>query len=211
MNKTIELVNAWGDFEAKYPKGSIEDFCRHHLAKQRSKTVKGRFVGGVIPPFNDGLLLKIFGRITKLNMFYANKALEGTEINQIEEFGVLATISQDVNPRKTDVIYSNLLDLSSGADMLNRLKKRGLIREYRDDKDKRSRRVELTVKGKRVIEVCYEKISRNVRMLMSDLNHDDKELCVHVLKETEIKFSALWMSHKELSFDQIYREVMKVK
>jgi DNA-binding MarR family transcriptional regulator len=211
MNKTVELVNAWADFETKYPKGSIEDFCRHHLARQRNRTVKGRLVGGVIPPFNDGLLLKIFGRITKLNMFYANKALEGTEINQIEEFGVLATISQDINPRKTDVIYSNLLDLSSGSDMLNRLKKRGLIREYRDEKDKRSRRVELTVKGKRTMELCYEKISRNVRMLMYDLNHDDKELCVHVLKDIEIKFSALWMNHKELPFDKIYREVMNVK
>jgi DNA-binding MarR family transcriptional regulator len=211
MNKTVELVNEWADFETKYPKGSIEDFCRHFLARQRSKTVSGKFVGGVIPPFNDGLLLKIFGRITKLNMFYANKALEGTEINQIEEFGVLATISQDINPRKTDVIYSNLLDLSSGSDMLNRLKERGLIREYRDDKDKRSRRVELTAKGKRVMELCYEKISRNVKMLMYDLDHDDKELCVHMLKEIEIKFSALWMGHKELSFDEIYREVVKVK
>ena len=211
MNKTVELVNTWAEFETRYPKGSIEDFCRHVLARQRSKTVKGKFVGGVIPPFNDGLLLKIVGRITKLNMFYAQKALEGTEINQIEEFGVLATISQDGNPRKTDVIYSSLLDLSSGSDMLNRLKKRGLIREYRDDHDKRSRRVELTVKGKRVMELCYERITRNVRMLMSDLNDDDKELCVHVLKEVEIKFSALRANHKDMPFEKIYKEVMNMK
>src|SRR5437016_6020094 len=98
-NQTVALVNEWGNFEAKHPDGTIEDFCRHYLARQKKEKVKGTLVGGVVPPFNDGLLLKIIGRISKLNMAFANMALKDTGLNQIEEFGILGTIRQEKNPK----------------------------------------------------------------------------------------------------------------
>lgn len=208
MNKTVALVNEWAAFEKRFPEGELEDFCRHFLARKKGQDVKGKMVGGVVPPFNDGLLLKIMGRISKLNLAYANKALKGTDVNQLEEFGMLVTIMQEVSPRKTDVIYANLLELSSGTDMLNRLKRRGLIREYDDANDKRSKRLALTGKGQKVTALCYERISRNAKMLMYDLSPDDKELAVHVLKGIEIKFSTLWPKHKATLFDDIYKEVV---
>ncbi|HET6991578.1 MAG TPA: hypothetical protein VFJ43_09660 [Bacteroidia bacterium] len=209
MNKTVALVNEWGNFEAKYPDGTIEDFCRYYLAQQKQPKLKGKLVGGVVPDFNDGLLLKIIGRISKLNMSYANLALKGTELNQIEEFGMLGTIKQEKNPKKTEVIYANLFELSSGTDMLNRMKSRGLIKEYDDKEDKRSKRIELTVKGEKVVEVCFQRIRKNAKLLMHDLSEDDKELCVQLLKNTEIKFSALWQQHKGKNFDEIYESIVK--
>ena len=61
---------------------------------------KRKYRPAVVPAVTDGLLLKIIGRISGLNMNYANPALEGTGLNQIEEFGILATIKQEKNPRK---------------------------------------------------------------------------------------------------------------
>lgn len=211
MDKTIELVNQWGAFVGKHPAGSIEDFCRHYLAHQQQKETKGVLVGGVIPAITDGLLLKIIGRISKLNMNYANLALEGTGLNQIEEFGILVTLQQDKNPKKTEVIYANLFELSSGTDMLARLKKRGLIREYDDAEDKRSKRIELTDKGAKVVDTCKARIFRNAAMLMNELTDDDKQLCIQLLKNVEIKFSALWPKHKGKKFDDIFIEVMDKK
>jgi len=91
-----------------------------------AKETKGVLVGGVVPAVADGLLLKIIGRISRLNMNYANLALEGTELNQIEEFWILVTIRQEKNPKKTEAIYANLFELSSGTDMLARMKKEDL-------------------------------------------------------------------------------------
>ncbi len=208
MNKTIELVNKWGSFEENHPNGSIEDFCRHYLAKQEQQKISGTLVGGVVPSFNDGLLLKIIGRIQKLNMNYANLALKGSELNQIEEYGILQTIKLNKHPKKTEIIYANLFELSSGTDMLTRLKNRGLIREYDDKEDKRSKRIELTVKGEKAIETTKLKIFRNAKMLMNDLSEDDKALCIQLLKNIEIKFSALWQKHKGKDFDEIFTEIV---
>ncbi len=209
MNKTIELVNHWGEFEEKHPTGSIDDFCRHYLAQQQQQKIKGTLVGGVVPSLNDALLLKIIGRIHKLNMNYANMALRDTELNQIEEFGILQTIKQEKNPKKTEIIYANLFELSSGTDMLNRLKNRGLIKEYDDQEDKRSKRIELTKKGEKVVEECKVKILKNATMMMNDLTDDDKELCIQLLKNIEIKFSGLWQKHKGKEFEEVFVEVVK--
>src|SRR5882724_5633509 len=207
MDKTIELVNLWGAFVGIHPTGSIEDFCRHYLAHRQQKETKGVLVGGVVPAVADGLLLKIIGRISRLNMNYANLALEGTELNQIEEFGILVTIKQEKNPRKTEVIYANLFELSSGTDMLNRMKDRGLIKEYDDKEDRRSKRIELTPKGEKVVEECHGRIKKNAMMLMQDLTGDDRELCIQLLKNTEIKFSSLWQTHRGMKFEEIYKDI----
>jgi DNA-binding MarR family transcriptional regulator len=211
MNKTVELVNQWGAYEENHPQGSIEDFCRHYLAQQQQQKTQGTLVGGVVPSFNDGLLLKIIGRIQKLNMNYANLALKGSELNQIEEYGILQTIKLEKNPKKTEIIYANLFELSSGTDMLTRLMKRGLIKEYEDTEDKRSKRMELTAKGEKAIEDTKSKIFKNATLLMNDLSDDDKALCIQLLKGVEIKFSALWQKHKGREFVEIYEEVVGKK
>jgi DNA-binding MarR family transcriptional regulator len=208
MNKTVTVVNEWAKFEEKHPDGSVSDFCRHYLASQRESTVNGPLVGGVIPRKNDGLLMKIIGRISKLNMWYANLALKGTGLNQIEEFGMLVTIKQEKNPKKTEVIYANLFELSSGTDMLARMIKRGLIKEYDDKDDRRSKRLELTAKGEKVSVECYERIIKNAGMLMHDLNDDDKELSIQLLKSIEIKFSALWQQHRGKEFEDVYSSIV---
>ena len=210
MNKTVELVNRWSDFEEKHPQADIADFCRYFLAHQNKQQEKrGTLVGGVVPLMKEGLLLKIIGRISKLNMSYANIALKGTGLNQIEEFGILQTIKQEKAPRKTEVIYANLFELSSGTDMLNRLQKRGLIKEYADKEDKRSKRIELTAKGEKVAKESAEKIKKNATMLMNTLADDDRELCIQLLKGVEIKLSEQWQQHKGKSFDEIYNELME--
>ena len=208
MNTTVKLVNQWAEFEQIHPEGSIEDFCRHYLARQQQKKTKGTLVGGVVPQLADGLLLKIIGRISKLNMAYANMALKGTDLNQIEEFGILQAIKKEKNPKKTEVIYANLFELSSGTDMLNRMKKRGLIKEYADKEDKRSKRIELTAKGEQVSKDSITRIEKNAIMIMSGLTADDKDLCIQLLKNVEIKFSALWQKHKGKEFEEIYKEIM---
>jgi DNA-binding MarR family transcriptional regulator len=211
MNKTVELVNEWAKYETRHPDGGVADFCRYYLAHQNEKPLKGALVGGVIPAVADGLLLKIIGRISKLNMLYANMALRGTEVNQIEEFGMLAYIKQNKNPRKTEVIYASLFELSSGTDMLKRLQKRGLIKEYDDKEDKRSKRVELTAKGEKIVEVCYGRIVKNAKMLMHDLAEDDKSLCIQLLKGVEMKFSSIWPQHKGKPFTEVFTSIVEAK
>ncbi len=93
--------------------------------------------------------------------------------------------------------------------MLNRMKKRGLIREYDDKEDKRSKRIELTPKGEKVVDVCSKRIKKNAMLMTHALRDDDKELCVQLLKSIEIEFSALWPQHRGKPFEEVYQSVVK--
>jgi len=206
MNKAVELMNLWGTFEEKHPNSSIEDFCRFMLINKRE--TKGKLVGGVIPGITDGLLLKIIGRIAKLNFFYATLALKGTGLNHLEEFGMLLAIKKLGTPRKIDVLNDSLFEISSGSDMLTRLRKRGFISEHADKKDKRSKRVRITASGEKAINKSTLGITKNAHMMLHTMPMEDKELCINLLKSIEIQFSAMWPGHKGKSFDEVYVEVM---
>jgi DNA-binding MarR family transcriptional regulator len=207
MNKTVELVNRWAEFEKTHPDGDIDDFCRYHLIHQREVENKGPLVGGVVPWHVDGLLLKIMGRISRMNAVYVYTAFADTGVDQLEEFGILLTIQHENNPKKTEVIYSMLLELSSGTDMLTRLIKKGFIREYPDGEDKRAKRLDLTAQGEKALEAARTQLGKVAKMLLLDMPEDDKRLCVKLLKNVEQKFSALFQGHKGKNFDDIYNEI----
>ena len=209
-NKTVDLVNLWSDFEKMHPDGDIEDFCRYHLIHRREIENEAPLVGGVVPERVEGLLLKILGRIARINMVYAYAAFADTGVDQLEEFGILLMISRQKNPKKSEVIYSMLLDLSSGIDMVNRLIKKGFIREYPDEEDKRAKRLTLTPEGEKTLEQSRIQIAKVARMLLFDMGRDDKQLCVKLLKNVEQKFSALFQEHKGKKFEDIYTSIVGV-
>src|ERR1700753_4098263 len=132
MNKAVELIKLWGDYEEQYPHASIEDFCRHQLSISLKAEKQIAPEWQLVPDIN-GQLVILIRKIGKFHIMYSNKALEGTGLDQIEEFGILVIIFNKKNPIKSEVIYDNLLELSSGTNMLTRLKKKGLISEYSDN------------------------------------------------------------------------------
>ncbi|HEY4208441.1 MAG TPA: winged helix DNA-binding protein [Puia sp.] len=209
MNKTVELVTEWGAFEERHPGADIGDFCRHYLISQREKDRHIPLEGGDIPWHHSGVLLKLMGRISKLNTVFAAKALEGTGVDQLEEFGMLLTVRRLKNPRKTEIIYANIFELSSGTDMLNRLRNKGFVKEHEDKKDKRSKRVSLTAAGQKAIDKCAERMMKCAGMMLAEMSDEDVTLCTQLLKNVEIKFAAVWQQHKGESFEVIYTAAHK--
>ena len=211
MNKTVELVNLWAVFEAKYPNGSMEDFFRYQLVSKRESIDNEKLVGGLLPSNTAGLLLKIIGRISRLHSMYSNMALEETGLNQIEEFSIIVTIDAYKSPRKTEVIFDNLMELSSGTDMVNRLIKRGYVTEHADKDDKRAKRLHLTPAGAKVLANSRVRILQLVEMMTFDIHNEDQKICIQLLKDTEIKFSGRWQKDKVSTFDAVYEEIVSYK
>ena len=207
MNKAVELVKLWGAYEELYPDGTIEDFCRHHLSAS-IKIVKQIAPEWQLVPNINGQLVILIRKIGKFHIMYSNKALEGTGLDQIEEFGILAIIFNKRNPIKSEVIYDNLLELSSGTNMLIRLKKRGLITEYADTGDKRVKRLKLTPKGEETLKNAKGLILKVAGMMVDSLTDDDKQLCVQMLNPINTRFSNIFQKQKNKSFEEVYRENM---
>jgi DNA-binding MarR family transcriptional regulator len=208
MNKTVELVNLWAKFEQKHPDGNIEEFCRYHLTHEREKVNEKIPQRGLLPEHTNSRLMRLLARIVKLHSIYTVAALENTGLNQPEEFALLNAIKFLKEPRKSEVIYFCLYELSTGTDMLKRLKKSGFFTETDDKEDKRSKRLKLTAKGEKVLEKGHQKVIQLAEMMFHDLTEEDKKLCIQLLKGVEEKFTATWQDHKGKMFEEVYKEIV---
>ncbi|MDR6944094.1 MarR family winged helix-turn-helix transcriptional regulator [Mucilaginibacter pocheonensis] len=205
INQTVELITLWGQFQQQYPEASLKEFFSYQAATA-VKAEKIPTADGKLLPDINGRLVILLRRIGKFHISYSNKALEGTELDQIEEFGILVTIHNMGNPIKSEAIYNNIIELSSGTNMLIRMKKKGLVTEYNDTEDKRVKRLKVTKKGEKVLNLAKDQVLKVAKMIVQDLSDEDKQLCMQLLGPIDKRFSGLYQKQKSKSFDEIYRE-----
>lgn len=210
MNKAVELITEWGNFDEKHPNSSLEDFCRHYLIhKTGDKDTTWRSAKWPAPVSTDFALMRMTGRVAKLHAIYSVAAAEGTGISSSDEFSLLNAIHCLDEPRKTEAIYTALFELSTGTDMMNRLKKIGFISEYDDKEDRRSKRIKITAKGQKALAACRKRMAQLAEIEFQDLTNEEKKLCLQLLGRIDEKFSNLWLLHKGKEFEEIYKEMSK--
>lgn len=157
----------------------------------------------------QGQMLKTIGRIAKLTMMFSASALKGTGLKRLEEAGLVFYIFSLKNPKKSETVYSNLIELSSGTEMLNRLIIRGVIAEHPDKEDRRSKRLSLTAKGEKIAEKCFTQIRKVARMMTLDMPEDDMALCLKLIEGIDQKFSEIALRHRDKGFEEVFRMVMQ--
>jgi DNA-binding MarR family transcriptional regulator len=142
-------------------------------------------------------------------MIYIYIAIKDLKIEHFEEFSLLSTIANLRNPRKTEVIYHTINELATGLNLLAAMKRKSYVTEHDDPDDKRSKRLKLTAKGDKILKSCYHRFSKVPEMLFKEMSKDEIELCIQLLKNVEIKFSKMYLQHRDKSFDEVYQGVMK--
>jgi DNA-binding MarR family transcriptional regulator len=210
MNQTVKIVNEWAAFEEKHPGSSIADFCRFFLAQNREKEINiVLFQGGVTPLETDQVLLKLVGRIYRIAEIYVKGALKGMGIEKPEAFYFLNYIFYVKNPKKTEVIHANFVELTTGLAILEQLKKSAYIEEKDDADDKRTKRLNITAKGEKLLQNCLPPFQKASDFMFGDLPDEDRQLCIQLLKTVDDKHSDLWQRFKGRPFDEAYKSAVK--
>lgn len=209
MNKTVQLVNAWAEFEEKHGDSDVEDFCRYYLIQQReARNRETLFNGEMIPPRPEAAFSKLMGRIMTLFDQYATEAVKSIGLKRPWEFYFLNYIAQMKNPKKTEVIYEHLCELSTGLSILETLKSGGYIVEKEDPEDKRSRRVSLTEKGQLLLTQCYHRFTQVGEIVFGDVDTEDLKLCIQIMQSVDSKHIKAWPQVKGKSFAEMYMQMI---
>src|SRR5258705_4710148 len=140
MNKMVAPVNEWAAFEEQYPNEGLDAFCRHYLISHGENDRGNKFLQGVIPSQKSSVLTKLLVKIVRMHNVYLDLATKKIAIHQAEEFYFLSVIKNLKSPKKTEVIYHTVNELSNGLNILNSLIKQGYVKEQNDTEDKRSKR-----------------------------------------------------------------------
>jgi len=114
---------------------------------------------------------------------YAKKVLGESELTSPDGLSFLYHLNHTDSFRKMELIKLHHLEPPSGVEVLKRLLNKGLIEEFDDSEDKRARRIKITEKGKKELQLVLPKMSEVFRMMTAELSLNEKLHMLAFLKQ----------------------------
>lgn len=219
--KTKEILIELIDYLEKYEQENIKsttdlntsDFLGFLNSKFQSQNVKVRELGGNIQEFENvesrgpntdiSILIVLLFRYAK---GYIKKALKDSRIKTADEFSYLITLMTHESMSKTELIQNQIMEKTSGTDIINRLIKLKLIEQYDDTVDKRSIRIKITLEGRKEILSIIPQMQLVSQIVTGNLNETEKNTLAYMLRKLEIFHNDIFMNKKSAELVELISE-----
>ncbi|CCH55815.1 transcriptional regulator, MarR family [Fibrisoma limi BUZ 3] len=207
-NPVIELVKAWELFEQTNAGDSIEDFCRYYLRERKVDTFR-QAVNETSDEIPTGMrpsdaLVVVVARVNKYTSFYTRKVMQHLPVDNGEDFAYLATLHFEGGMRKGELINANISEFTTGTNVINRLLKHGLVEEFPDPVDARSKQVKITDKGVQWIHDCMPDMLSVTDLLMNGvLTDEEMRVAFLILNKLDRYHAPLFAEFRTQKVDEI--------
>lgn len=121
-----------------------------------------------------GQISHVIQNINRLIKNYYKKMLDGSKLVSADDVHYLMRLMNLDSMRKTDLITMNLAEMPSGIEVIKRLIKNGLIEDFADPNDKRSKRVRITTEGKKELFGIMSQLKDINTIIASGMNGTQK-------------------------------------
>lgn len=192
----LPLLERWEKFLAEGESSSIEDFAIWTL--KRDTAVSGasvlndlelqvhfdgnssKFEFAYLNPEASFLIWKLY----KFLRFYTKGLFREVGFSNHDEFAILAHIDYKKECTKKVAIEENMIDLTTGTDILKRLVRKGLVAEKVNSNDRREKMLRLTDKGRKTLQETYMGFAQTPDLL-AGMNKSERELLVSALQDLD--------------------------
>jgi len=131
----------------------------------------------------DGLISMHLGFMANYATFYARRLFRQSDIYSMTDWAFLATLQQTGAMKKSALIQHNILEKSSGTEVLKRLLKQGFIEEQPDPDDRRAKQVRLTESGKAAVNEANAKVFPMGKVVTGNLTAAEKQTLLSLLQK----------------------------
>lgn len=209
----VELIELLYQFDSDYEADknySIKDFVGFLNARVGTENISMRKIEGDEQQYiqtirhesqsDTAILITLMFRYAK---GYIKKALQESPIQAADEFAFLITLMTHESLTKTELINKQVMEKTSGVEVIKRLLSQKMIREFADDHDKRSVRVAITTKGKEELEKILPEMAKVSRIVVGNLTLPEVNTLSYLLKKLDFFHNEIFMSKKTWDLDQI--------
>jgi len=133
----------------------------------------------------DNNIGRLFVFMSRYAKFYIKKALEGTPLQTAEDFTALAILLTHNHLSKSELISYNLQEKTSGTEVIRRLVSFGLVKQWDDIKDKRSKHIAITDKGRELLYQVFEHTNHVGQIITGKLTLAEKFILQYLLQRLE--------------------------
>lgn len=177
----VNLVNLWDKYSEENADLDIKGFCLRYLSEMAdSDSLPTKTVYPV-----EGRLISLVNRLNRFAGMYSKKALVHSELNNLEDWGYLITLSHLGSPKKSELISELISEFPSGIEVIKRLLNNGLAEEYMDPLDRRSKRLKLTEKGRNVLFETMFYMKDIASLAFGPLTKGEKQLLLSILEKLD--------------------------
>jgi DNA-binding MarR family transcriptional regulator len=182
-SSVIPLVEKWEIFSNANPKKDIYDFAGWLLASRQEEVQNKE---GHMHEDDRGKATRAAILITKLQKYlglYIKPAINGLGFSREHEYNFLYQVSRMHKPTKNSLSKENMVEFSTGRDVIRRLIDRKMLMEKPDPEDKRAMLLTLTSLGKKTLEKSYDQISGSFTDFLGDLNSKEQSQLISLLEK----------------------------
>ena len=151
-------------------------------------------------PNNVSILLVLMYRYVRI---YIKKALKDSPVQTADEFSFLITLMTYESMTKTELITNQVMEKTSGTEIIKRLLKQGLIREFADPVDKRSVRVAITEKGRKELTATFPGMNVVAKIVIGSLSHSEIKTLFYLLKKLDFYHNDIFQNKRGRSLEEL--------
>lgn len=195
----IPLLDQWEKFIEENPRSDIYDFANWLLAGKRFGK-RAKSVSENEKEISNAVQSAVL--ITRLRCYlgmYVKPTVKALGLTKEHEYNFLYQISKMNRPNKNDLSKENMVEFSTGRDILRRLILKNLITEKTDPDDRRATRLQLTPKGKKTLEKSFRMIGETFTDFLGDLTIKEQENFISLLTKLN-KYQAQKNNREILSY-----------
>ncbi len=164
------------------------------VSELRGSSPSGELTDRDGPDTDISILIVLMFRYAK---GYIKKAMKDSMINTADEFSFLITLMTHESLSKTELIVKQVMEKTSGTEIINRLLKLGLVEQYNDEVDKRSVRVKITLLGRMELVKVLPNMNTVSQIVAGNLNETEKFMLAYMLRKLEHYHNDIFLNKKD--------------
>jgi DNA-binding MarR family transcriptional regulator len=138
---------------------------------------------------------------------YIKKALRNSPFQTADEFSYLITLMTFKSLTKSELINKQVMEKTSGTEVIKRLVNHGFINEFNDPSDKRSKRVAITGSGKRAIFDILPAMNTVSGIIAGNLARNEINTLAYLLKKLDYFHNDIYLNRHAATNEEIYGEI----
>lgn len=207
LHELLDLVERYEEFRGNAEQ-SLSNFLRFadQSLKQQASTKQSE-----VSTRGDAYLNAVIARdisfVYRYMRYLVRKAIKDTPLQTIDEYTYLITLMAKGEMTKTELNNYNVVEKTSGSEIIRRLLKSGLISQKRNMQDKRSMLLTITPEGRTVVRELLPRMQQSSDLLLRDLSWDQK-IFLHTLHEQLYESNhPLFLNERETDLEELLKKM----
>lgn len=207
LHELLDLVERYEEFRgnAELSMSNFLRFADQSLEQQASTKESGVAMKG--HAYLNAMIARDISFVYRYMRYIVRKAIKDTPLQTIDEYTYLITLMAKGEMTKTELNNYNVIEKTSGSEIIRRLLKSGLISQMRNMEDRRSLLLSITPEGRRVVRDLLPRMQQSSDILLRDLSWDQK-IFLHTLHEQLYESNhPLFLTERETDLDELLKKV----